>query len=281
MIPAGFDYEVAESADHAIELLRTKEDAKLIAGGHSLLPLMKLRLARPGTLVDIGRLSDLSGVRDGGDHLAIGALTRHHDLNNDPLAKQHCPLIAFAAGLVGDPQVRHRGTIGGSLAHGDPASDLPVISLVLEADIVARGPNGERTIDAKDFFRGFFDTALGEDEIITEVRVPKVGSAGWSYLKFKQRALDWATVGVATVVGVSNGSIEGARVGLTNMGQTPLRAAGVESALAGAPRDAVKAAAEKADEGTDPPSDTWASADFRRHLSRVLTGRALEEALSR
>jgi carbon-monoxide dehydrogenase medium subunit len=281
MIPSGFDYEVAESADHAIELLRTKEDAKLIAGGHSLLPLMKLRLARPGTLVDIGRLSDLRGVRDGGDHLAIGALTRHHDLNNDPLAQQHCPLIAFAAGLVGDPQVRHRGTIGGSLAHGDPASDLPVISLVLEADIVARGPNGERIIDAKDFFQGFFDTALGEDEIITEVRVPKVGSAGWSYLKFKQRALDWATVGVATVVGVSNGSIEGARVGLTNMGQTPLRAAGVESALAGAPRDAVKAAAEKADEGTDPPSDTWASADFRRHLARVLTGRALEEALSR
>jgi carbon-monoxide dehydrogenase medium subunit len=281
MIPSGFDYEVAESADHAIELLRTKEDAKLIAGGHSLLPLMKLRLARPGTLVDIGRLSDLRGVRDGGDHLAIGALTRHHDLNNDPHAQQHSPLIAFAAGLVGDPQVRHRGTIGGSLAHGDPASDLPVISLVLEADIVARGPNGERIIDAKDFFQGFFDTALGEDEIITEVRVPKVGSAGWSYVKFKQRALDWATVGVATVVGVSNGSIEGARVGLTNMGQTPLRAAGVESALAGAPRDAVKAAAEKADEGTDPPSDTWASADFRRHLARVLTGRALEEALSR
>jgi aerobic carbon-monoxide dehydrogenase medium subunit len=281
MIPSGFYYEVAESADHAIELLRTKEDAKLIAGGHSLLPLMKLRLARPGTLVDIGRLSDLRGVRDGGDHLAIGALTRHHDLNNDPLAKQHCPLIAYAAGLVGDPQVRHRGTIGGSLAHGDPASDLPVISLVLEADIVARGPNGERTIDAKDFFQGFFDTALGEDEVITEVRVPKVGSAGWSYLKFKQRALDWATVGVATVVGVSNGSIEGARVGLTNMGQTPLRAAGVEAALAGAPRDAVKGAAEKADEGTDPPTDTWASADFRRHLARVLTGRALEEALSR
>ncbi len=205
-------------------------------------------------------------MRDGGDHLAIGALTRHHDLNNDPLAKQHCPLIAFAAGLVGDPQVRHRGTIGGSLAHGDPASDLPVISLVLEADIVARGPNGERTIDAKDFFQGFFDTALGEDEIITEVRVPKVANAGWSYLKFKQRALDWATVGVATVVGVSNGSIEGARVGLTNMGQTPLRASAVEAALAGAPRDAVKGAAEKADEGTDPPSDTWASADFRRHL---------------
>jgi aerobic carbon-monoxide dehydrogenase medium subunit len=281
MIPASFDYEVAESADHALELLRTKEHAKLIAGGHSLLPLMKLRLARPGTLVDIGRLSDLRGVSDKGDHLAIGALTRHNDLNHDPLANQHCPLIAHVAGLVGDLQVRHRGTIGGSLAHGDPASDLPTICLTLDADIVVQGPNGERTVDAQDFFRGFFETALGEDEIITEVRVPKVGNAGWSYLKFRQRSLDWATVGVAALVGVQNGSIEGARVGLTNMGQTPLRASGVESALAGAPRDSVGAAAEKADEGTDPPSDTWASADFRRHLVRVLTGRAVEEALSR
>ena len=281
MIPAGFDYEVAESVDHALELMRTKEDAKLLAGGHSLVPLMKLRLARPGTLIDIGRLTDLRGVRDAGDHLAIGALTRHHDLNTDPLARQHCPLIAYAAGMVGDPQVRHRGTIGGSLAHADPASDLPTIVLTLDAVIVARGPNGERTIDAKDFFNGFFDTALAEDEVITEVRVPKVGSAGWSYLKFRQRALDWATVGVAALVGASNGSIQGARVGLTNMGQTPLRASAAEAALAGAPRDGVRAASEKADEGTDPPSDTWATADFRRHLARVLTARAVEEALSR
>lgn len=281
MIPASFDYEVAESVDHALELLRTREDPKLIAGGHSLLPLMKLRLARPGTLVDIGRLGDLRGVRDAGDHLAIGGLTRHHDLNTDALARQHCPLIAYAAGLVGDPQVRHRGTIGGSLAHGDPASDLPTICLVLDAVIVARGPGGERTIDASGFFNGFFDTALAEDEIITEVRVPKTGTAGWSYLKFRQRALDWATVGVAAVVGASNGSIQGAKVAFTNMGQTPLRATAVEAALAGAPRDGVKAAAEKADEGTDPPSDTWATGDFRRHLARVLTGRAVEEALSR
>src|SRR5680860_1188604 len=280
MNPAGFDYEVAESVDHALELLRSREDAKLIAGGHSLLPLMKLRLARPGTLVDIGRLGDLRGVRDGGDHLAIGGLTRHHDLNTDALARQHCPLIAYAAGLVGDPQVRHRGTIGGSLAHGDPASDLPTICLVLDAVIVARGPGGERTIDASAFFNGFFDTALAEDEIITEIRVPKTGAAGWSYLKFRQRALDWATVGVAAVVGASNGSIQGAKVAFTNMGQTPLRASVVEAALAGAPRDAVAQAAQKADEDTDPPSDTWASGDFRRHLARVLTGRAVEEALS-
>lgn len=281
MIPSSFDYEVAESVDHALELLRSREDAKLIAGGHSLLPLMKLRLARPGTLVDIGRLGDLRGVRDGGDHLAVGGLTRHHDLNTDALARQHCPLIAYAAGLVGDPQVRHRGTIGGSLAHGDPASDLPTICLVLDAVIVARGPGGERTIDASAFFSGFFDTALSEDEVITEVRVPKTGAAGWSYLKFRQRALDWATVGVAAVVGASNGSIQGAKVAFTNMGQTPLRASVVEAALAGAPRDAVAQAAQKADEGTDPPSDTWASGDFRRHLARVLTGRAVEEALSR
>ena len=280
MITAPFDYEVAESVNHALELLRTKEDPKLIAGGHSLLPLMKLRLARPATLVDIGRL-DLAGVRDAGDHLAIGGLTRHHDLNTDPLARQHCPLIAYAAGLVGDPQVRHRGTIGGSLAHGDPASDLPTICLVLDAVIVARGPGGERTIDAANFFNGFFDTALAEDEIITEVRVPKTGAAGWSYLKFRQRALDWATVGVAAVVAPSNGSIQGARIAFTNMGQTPLRASAVEAALAGAPRDAVAQAVQSADEGTDPPSDTWATADFRRHLARVLTGRAVEEALSR
>jgi len=281
MITANFDYEVAESVDHALELLRTREDAKLLAGGHSLLPLMKLRLARPATLVDIGRLSDLRGVRDGGDHLAIGALTPHHDLNNDATARQHCPLIAYAAGLVGDPQVRHRGTIGGSLAHGDPASDLPMICLLLDAVIVARGPGGERAIDAGAFFSGFFETALGADEVITEVRVPKVGGARWGYIKFRQRSLDWPTVGVGVLFGLANGSIEGARVGLTNMGQTPLRASAVEAALAGAPRDAVGQAADRADEGTDPPSDTWASADFRRHLARVLTARALDEALSR
>ena len=281
MNPAAFDYEVAESVDHALELLRTKEDAKLLAGGHSLLPLMKLRLARPGTLVDIGRLSNLRGVSDAGSHLAIGALTRHHELNSDATAREHCPLISYTAGRVGDRQVRHRGTIGGSLAHGDPASDLPTTCLALDAVIVVQGAGGERTIEAKDFFRGFFETALGEDEIITEIRVPKVGNAGWSYLKFHQRALDWATVGVAVVVGKSNGTIQGARIGLTNMGQTPLRASATEAALAGAPRDGVKAAAEKADEGTDPPGDTWATPDFRRHLARVLTERALEEALAR
>jgi aerobic carbon-monoxide dehydrogenase medium subunit len=282
MIPAEFDYEVAESVEHAIELLGTKEDAKLLAGGHSLLPLMKLRLARPATLIDIGRVPGLAGVRNGsGDQLTIGALTRHHDLANDPLVQEHCPILAHTAALVGDSQVRHRGTIGGSLAHGDPASDLPTIALTLDAEIVLRGPNGQRTVGAADFFRGFFETALEPNELITEVRIPKTGAVGWSYIKFRQRALDWAMVGVAAVVQPENGGIKSAHIGLTNMGQTPLRAAAAEQALAGTSHDAVEAAAQKADEGTDPPADTFASADFRRHLARVLTARAVEEALSR
>ena len=280
MISAPFEYEVAESVDHAIELLGTKEDAKLLAGGHSLLPLMKFRLARPGTLVDIGRLSDLAGVSNSGEHLKVGALTRHHDLANDPLVQEHCPILAYAATLVGDSQVRHRGTIGGSLAHGDPASDLPTIALTLDADLVARGPNGERSIPAAEFFRGFYETALEPNEVLTEVRFP-TGSARWSYIKFRQRALDWATVGVAAVVEGSNGSIESARIGFTNMGQTPLRARAAEQALAGAARGDIASATGNVDDGTDPPSDTFASADFRRHLARVLTARAIEEALSR
>ena len=282
MIPARFDYEVAESVEHAIELLDGNDDAKLLPGGHSLLPLMKLRLARPAALVDIGRLSALAGVSNGsGPLLRIGALTRHHELANDPLVQEHCPILAYTAGLVGDRQVRHRGTIGGSLAHGDPAGDLATIALTLDAQIVARGPNGERTIDAAEFFKGFYETALAPNELITEVRIPKTEAAHWSYIKFRRRALDWATVGVAAVVESANGGIEAARIGLTNMGPTPLRATAVEQALAGASTDSVEAAAAKADEGTSPPADSFASADFRRHLSRVLTARAVEEALSR
>jgi aerobic carbon-monoxide dehydrogenase medium subunit len=281
MIPAAFEYEVAESVEHAIELLGATDDAKLLAGGQSLLPLMKFRLARPAKLIDIGRVSGLSGVNDAGDHLAIGALTRHHDLNHDALVLEHCPIVAHAAGLVGDSQVRHRGTIGGSLAHGDSAADLPTIALTLDAQIVLRGPGGDRTVAATDFFQGFYETALAPNEVITEVRVPKTGAAGWSYVKFRRRALDWATVGVAAVVEARNGTIASARIGLTNMGQTPLRAAAAEHALAGSARADVAAATATADEGTEPPTDTSASADFRRHLCRVLTARAVEEALSR
>jgi carbon-monoxide dehydrogenase medium subunit len=274
VIPAPFDYEVAGSVDDAIRLLGEGEDAKLLAGGHSLLPLMKLRFARPTLLVDIGRLSDLAYVREAGDGIAIGALTRHHDLATSELLKEQCGILAYAAAQVGDPQVRHRGTIGGSAAHGDPASDLPTVLLALDAELVARGPDGERTIAAADFFRGFLETALGSREVLTEIRVPKLGGAGCSYVKFNRRAQDWATVAVAAIV--SNGS---ARVALTNMGPTPLRARGVEEAFAAGGNP--EAAAARAAEGTSPPSDTAGSADYRRHLATVLTRRALEKALAR
>jgi carbon-monoxide dehydrogenase medium subunit len=280
VIPAAFDYERAESVEQAVQLLgQHGEDAKLIAGGHSLLPLMKLRLARPTVLVDIDRLSDLEYVRDGGDHVEIGALTRIHALVDDPVLKEHCGLLAFAAGQVGDPQVRHRATIGGSVAHGDPASDPPTVLLTLDASFVARGPGGERTIPAGEFFTSLFETALAPDEVLTAIRVPKLNGAGWSYQKFHRRAIDWAIVGVAAVVERSNGSVSSARIGLTNMGLTPLRASAVESALSGG--GDVAAAADHAPEGTSPPSDTNASDEYRRELSKILVRRAVEEALGR
>ena len=270
MIPAPFEYEVAESVEHAAELLGANPDGKLIAGGHSLLPAMKLRIARPSLLVDIGRLSDLSYVREDGDRIAIGALTRHHDVQRDALLRDQCGLVSYTAGLVGDPQVRHRGTIGGSVAHGDPASDLPTALLALDADFVVRGPGGERTVPAADFFTGVFETALGPQDVLTEIRVPKTGSSGFAYQKFNRRAQDWATVGVAAVR--VNG---GVHVGLTSMGATPLRASGVEQALASGADPA--AAAEHAAEGTTPPSDTNGSAEYRSELAKVLVRRALEQ----
>jgi CO/xanthine dehydrogenase FAD-binding subunit len=184
MIPAPFDYEVADSVEHAVELLGERDDTKLLAGGHSLIPLMRLRFARPAVLVDLGRLDSLRYVRDAGEQLAIGALARHHDLKHDPLLQEHCPLVSYTAGLIGDPQVRHRGTIGGSVAHGDPASDLPAVLLALDADLVVQGPDGERTVPADAFFRGVFETALGPQDVLTEIRVPKLGPSGWAYLKF-------------------------------------------------------------------------------------------------
>jgi aerobic carbon-monoxide dehydrogenase medium subunit len=280
VIPASFEYEVAESADHAIELLgRFGEDAKLLAGGHSLLPLMKLRLAAPSALVDLGRVRELSYVRDGGDHVAIGALTTHEDVHFNDLLRRENPLVAHAAGEVGDPQVRHRGTIGGSISHGDPASDLPTVMVALDATLVVRGPGGERTVGAGDFFKSFFITDLGQQEVLTEVRVPKLAGAGWSYQKFHTRAQDWAIVGVAAVAAGGNGGGGRAAVALTNMGETPVRARAVEEALAGG-ADPV-AAAEQALEGTSPPSDALATAEYRNHLAKVLTRRALEEARQR
>ena len=279
MIPAPFDYEVAESVEHAVELLGTREEVKLLAGGHSLIPLLRLRFARPSLLVDIGRVSDLAYVRDAGDKLAIGAMSRHHDVQHDPLIQEHCPIVSHTAGLIGDPQVRHRGTIGGSLAHGDPASDLPAVMLALDAELVVRGDDGERVVPAAEFFRGVFETAVGPHDLLTELRIPKLGPAGWSYLKFNRRAQDWATVGVAAVVRRSNGTIDHAAVALTNMGATPIRAAATEQVLGSA--DDVDVAAEAVVEGTDPPSDTNGSAEYRRHLARVLTRRALGEAIAR
>lgn len=283
MIPASFDYERASSVDEAIRLLEEGgEEAKLLAGGHSLLPLMRLRMARPTLLVDVGRISELSYVREDGDRIAIGALTRHHDVNNSDVLKEGCGIVSHTAGLVGDPQVRHRGTIGGSVAHGDPASDLPTVLLALDAELVSKGPDGEKTTPASEFFTGLFETALGPRDVLCEIRVPKLGSDhGWAYQKFRRRAQDWAVVGVAAVVERSNGEVGSARIGLTNMGMQPLRAGAAEGALAGASGDAIGQGAEQAAEGTSPPGDTNASSEFRQHLARVLARRAVEEALAR
>ena len=283
MIPMAFDYEVAESVDHAIELLgQHGDESKLIAGGHSLIPIMRLRLAAPTVLIDLGRLDDLRYVRDEGDQLAIGALTRHRELLFNDLIKEHCGIVGWTAGLLGDPSVQHRGTIGGTLAHGDPSGDMPSVITALEGELVIKGPDGERTVKAADFFQDYLMTDLGEQEVVTEVRVPKLGSnTGWSYKKFSRRSQDWATVGVAAVVERSNGSIGSARIALTAMGSTPIRASAVEEALSGASPDAVAEAAQSADEGTSPASDDAASAEFRRHLARVWTRRAVEEALGR
>jgi len=283
MYPMPFDYEVAESVDHAIELLGEHGDeSKLLAGGHSLIPLMRLRLAAPTVLIDLDRLDDLRYVNDEGDHLAIGALTHHREVLNNPLVQEHCGILSFTAGLLGDPSVQHRGTIGGALAHGDPSGDLPNVITTLEGELVIKGPDGERTIQASDFFQDYLMTDLDEQEVKTEVRVPKLGpNTGWAYNKFSRRSQDWAIVGVAAVIERNNGSIDSARVGLTSMGSTPIRATAVEEALSGASPEAVAEAAEAADEGTEPASDGAATAEFRRHLARVWTRRAVEEALSR
>jgi carbon-monoxide dehydrogenase medium subunit len=266
VIPPAFEYARAGSVAEAIELLG-REDAKLLAGGHSLIPLLRLRFARPSLLVDIGRLDDLRYVREDGDRIAIGALSRHHDLALDPLLAQGCGLIGRVAGEVGDPQVRHRGTIGGSVAHGDPASDLGTVLLTLDADFVAQGPDGERTIPGTEFFTGPFETALGSQELLTELRVPKVD--GGVYRKHVRRAQDWATVAVAAA------RVDGrVQIGLASMGPTPLRAHAAEQALADGA--SAEEAAARAAEGADPPSDVSGSAEYRAHLAQVLTRQALE-----
>jgi aerobic carbon-monoxide dehydrogenase medium subunit len=272
VIPAAFDYVRAESAEEAISLIgQHGDESKFIAGGHSLLPMMKLRLAQPSVLIDIGRLSDLSYIRDGGDHVAIGALTRHMDVETSALLKEHVPLLAHAAGEVGDPQVRHRGTIGGSLAHADPASDLPATTLALGATYVAQGPNGTREIAAADFYQTFFESALNADELLTEIRVPKMNGAGWSFQKFNRRAQDWAIVGVAAWRGNGNSG-----VGLVNMGSVPILATSVSSALSSG--SSIEEAAALAVAEAEPQADLNASVEYRTHLAKVLTRRALEAA---
>ena len=283
MMPAAFDYVRAESVDHAVSVLAERGDeAKVLAGGQSLLPLMRLRLAAPEVVVDVGRLPGLRGVREDGDTLVIGALTTHHEVMTDALVRQHAGLLSEATASVADPAVRHRGTLGGSLAHADPAGDLPATALALGVELVVQGPGGRRSIPAHEFFADYLETALAPDEVLLEVRVPKLGPGwGYRYEKLNRVAQAWAIVGVAAAVRRENGSIAEARIGLTNMGRTPLRASAVEQALAGtevADEAALTSATDRAAEGTSPPSDLSGQTDYRQHLARILTRRAVRHA---
>ncbi|HEY2315633.1 MAG TPA: xanthine dehydrogenase family protein subunit M [Streptosporangiaceae bacterium] len=282
MIPAKFDYVRPSSiADAVTALADGGEDAKVVAGGQSLLPLLRLRLAYPELLVDVGALDELRGVTDDGDHLLVGARTTLYQLVHDPLIAEYGGLLAQTAALIADPAVRHRGTVGGALAHADPAGDLPAVILALDATLIARGPAGEREIAARDFFVDYLTTSLAPGEILTGIRVRKLGADwGYRYEKFHRTAQAWAIVGVAALVRRSNGQVAEARIGLTNMGSVPIRAVSVEAAAAGAQASsqALRAAAASADEGTQPPADLHGAPDYRRHLARVLTGRALEAA---
>jgi len=281
MIPNAFDYVRPATVDDAVTALTDGgDDAKIITGGQSLLPLLRVRLANPSVLVDCGRIEEMRGVSDEGSSLLVGAATTHHAVMTDPLVREHAALLAAATATVADPQIRHRGTFGGSLAHADPAGDLPAVALALECVLVVAGPRGRREIPAAEFFVDYFTPALEWDEVLVAVRVPKLDpSAGWGfhYEKFNRTAQSWAMVGVAAAVRRSNGSIAEARIGLTNMGPTPLRAAAVEAALAGATasESAVGEAAAHAAEGTSPTSELYAQADYREHLARVLTKRAV------
>jgi aerobic carbon-monoxide dehydrogenase medium subunit len=281
MIPAKFDYVRPSSVDEAVRALASGGDeTKVIAGGQSLMPLLRMRLAFPDTLVDIGGLSELRGVRDAGDALEIGALTTLYELTRDSLIRQHCGLLTQAAGLIADPAVRHRGTIGGALSHADPAGDLPAVVTALDATLLVVGPAGAREIKPADFFADYLTTTLEPGEILTAIRAPKHDGWGYRYEKFNVTAQAWAVVGVAAVARRSNGHVAQARVALTNMGSVPIRAVAVEAAVSGAEASAaaLEAAAARAGEGTSPPSDLRAAADYRRHLARVLTGRALAAA---
>ncbi|MEU5258024.1 xanthine dehydrogenase family protein subunit M [Amycolatopsis sp. NPDC021455] len=281
MIPAPFDYVRPSTVDEAVQALATAgEDAKVLAGGQSLLPVLRMRLAAPTTLIDLGRVAELRGVREEGDDLVIGAMTTHYDVQRDALVASHAALLKEATDTVADPQIRHRGTLGGAIAHADPAGDLLAPVLALDASLVVAGPSGRRTVPAAEFFRDLFTTALAPDELLVEVRVPK--HTGWRahYEKFNRVAQAWSMVAVAVTVRTEAGVIEEARVALTNMGSTPVRASGVEQALVGvqATAEAITAAASHAAEGTNPPVDGNADVEYRRHLAQVLTGRAIAAA---
>jgi carbon-monoxide dehydrogenase medium subunit len=282
MIPAPFEYARPTTVDEVLQAVASGgEDVKILAGGQSLIPVMRLRLAAPETIVDIGGVAELRGVRDDGDAIVIGAMTTHSDVLSDPLIAQHAPLVAQATETVADRQVRHRGTFGGALAHADPAGDLPAVALALDAEFVIAGPGGRRTVPAGEFFVDYLTTALTDGELLVEVRIPKLsGSWGMHYEKFNRVAQAWSIVAVAAAVRRENGHIAEARIGLTNMGPTPLRAAAAEAALAGADAtdDAIAAAAAHAAEGTSPSSDLNAQADYRQHLAQVLTRRAVRAA---
>jgi carbon-monoxide dehydrogenase medium subunit len=280
MIPAEFDYTAPDTLDEAIQALADGgEDAKLLAGGHSLLPLMKLRLAAPSLLVDLRKVPGLHGIQREDGTWRIGALTSHSEV-------QHTPglgVVAVTAGTIADPQVRNRGTIGGSLAHGDPASDLPAVMLITEASVTLQRAGGQqRSVNAADLFQDYLETAVEPNEVLTEVRIPAYDGWGYSYQKFNRRSEDWAMVAVSALVRKNGDVVEDVRIGLTNMASVPLRADGVEEALRGQPATAenIARAAEQAGEGTDPPADLNASSEYKRHLARVLTRRAIEQAVA-
>ncbi len=277
MIPATFDYVAPESVADALAALADSDDAKVLAGGQSLLPILRMRLNAPEKVIDLGRITALRGVREDGDAIVIGAMTAYVDLLADPLVAEHAALLRAAIAEVADPQIRRRGTIGGALVHADPAGDVGAPVLALDAELVITGSAGERTVAAADFFEDLFTTAVGEDELLTAIRIPKHTGWGAAYEKFVRVAHQWSIVAVAATVRMEGGAIAEAKIGLTNMGSTPLRAAAVESALAGtaATAEAIAGACALAAEGTNPPSDLNGDADYRRHLAGVLTRRAV------
>jgi carbon-monoxide dehydrogenase medium subunit len=278
VIPAAFDYKAPTSVDEALQLLAEGgDDAKIIAGGQSLLPVMKLRLAAPELLVDLAKIDSLKGVRDNGDAIVIGAMTPHFEVVQNPLVAEHASLIARCVETVADPQVRHRGTIGGGCAHADPASDIPAPMVALDAEFVIAGPGGQRRVAATDFFQDLFTTALGDDEILVEVRVPKYTGWGSAYEKFVRVKQQWAIAGVAATVRTEGGTIAEARLALTNMGPTPIRARAAEQALAGVAvePDAVAGALSSIADGTAPPTDINGDPEYRRHLVSILGRRAV------